>query len=393
MSLLSIPDELIALRDSVRAFLDREVRPIEETHAKEIHDTGTIAHDRALAERRRIRKKSVAAGYYAMHLPDDMGGMGLSLLGSALVREAIGASGLILAERGAVVADAEGPMPVLAALDAEQRARYLEPLVRGEIETCFALSEPGAGSDATRIATRARKVDGGWVVNGHKHFITNGQHADVIQLFAATDSGDGRAGITFFLVDADTDGVTVARQMRTVGADLPAELVFTDVFVPDRNVVGDPGQGFRSAMGWINEGRVNIAASVTGSAQLLVDRMVTYARQRETFGRPIGHYQFVQEHIVSSAVEVRMVRPLVYEAAHAVDTGDAEARQLAAMAKLAATEMAGRVADRAMQVFGGAGIDVSTGLERYWRDLRASRVYEGTSEILKLTVAKTLGLT
>jgi alkylation response protein AidB-like acyl-CoA dehydrogenase len=118
-----------------------------------------------------------------------------------------------------------------------------------------------------------------------------------------------------------------------------------------------------------------------------------YARQRETFGRPIGQYQFVQEHIVSSALEVRMVRPLVYEAAHAVDTGGAEARQLAAMAKLAATEMAGRVADRAMQVFGGAGIDVSTGLERYWRDLRASRVYEGTSEILKLTIAKTLGLT
>lgn len=390
MSVITIPDELLQLRQSVVAFIDREVRPVEETYAAELARTGTIDRERQLAERRALRRKSAEAGFYGMHMPEEVGGMGVNTLGIALVREAITASGLVLAERGGIVPDVEGPTSVLVHLNAEQRERYLAPLMRAEKETCFALTEPGAGSDATRITTRAVRDGDHYVINGRKHFITHGQYADFVQLFAVTEE-DGRRGISFFLVDADTPGLTVTNIQQTLGEDHPAELTFEDVRVPASQLVGEPGNGFQYAMGWINSGRINIAAQALGKAQHLFDRMLDYAKQREAFGHPIGHYQFVQQHIVDSFLELRMTRNLVYEAADAVARGD-NARQMAAAAKVTATEMVGRVADRAIQVFGGNGVMTEMGLERFYRDVRAMRLYEGTSEILRGTIAKTLGL-
>jgi acyl-CoA dehydrogenase len=394
MTVIALPDELLALRDSVRQFIEREVRPVEQAHRDDYREHGTIPHDVATAERRRIRKRSVDAGFYTMHLPEEVGGMGVPKLGTTLVNEAIAASGLFLAELGAIVPNVEGPTEVLLALNEQQRQRYLYPLMRAERETCFALTEPEAGSDATSIATRAVEDGGDWVISGRKHFITNGQHADFIQLFAVTDPARGvNGGITFFLVDRDLDGVSVTGLQRTIGADLPAELVFEDVRVPSECVVGEVGLGFRLAMSWINSGRINVAALALGKAQHLVDRMVSYAKERRAFGQPIGRYQFVQQHVVDSVVEVRLVRNLVYEAADAVDRGSPEARQLAAAAKLAATEMVARVADRAIQVHGGSGLTTEMQIERFYRDVRAMRIYEGTSEVLRGTIAKTLGLT
>ena len=392
MSVISIPEELLQLRESVTSFLEREVRPVEDKYAHELARTGTIDRDAQLRERRALRRKSAEVGFYAMHMPEEVGGMGVGTLGVALVREAVTASGMLLAERGGVVPDVEGPTSVLLNLDDEQRRRYLEPLMAAEKETCFALSEPGAGSDATQITTRAVRDGDDYVINGRKHFITHGQYADFVQLFAVTSDADGNdLGISFFLVDADTPGLTVTSTQETMGEDHPAELLFEDVRVPASQLVGEPGQGFRYAMGWINGGRINIAAQALGKTQYLFDRMREYAQQREAFGRPIGNYQFVQQHVVDSFLELRMTRNLVYEAADAVSRDD-NARQMAAAAKITATETVGRVADRAIQVFGGNGVMTEMGLERLYRDVRAMRLYEGTSEILRGTVAKSLGL-
>jgi acyl-CoA dehydrogenase len=392
MSSFALPEELLALRDSVRAFVDREVRPVEERYEREIVTTGTISHDAQLQERRALRRKSAAAGFYSMHMPEDVGGMGVGKLGTALVREAITATGLILAERGGVVPDVEGPTPILLHLDEEQRRTFLDPLMRAERETCFALTEPEAGSDATAIRTRAVRDGDGWVINGRKHFITHGQYADFVQLFAVTDEPDGSRGISLFLVDADAEGLSVSAEQRTLGEDHPAELTFEDVRVPADRLVGEAGRGFHYAMGWINSGRINIASQALGKGQYLFDRMAAYAKQRTAFGRPIGSYQFVQQHVVDSYLELTAARQLVYLAADAVDR-DQDARQLAAAAKLTATEMVGRLADRAIQVFGGSGVTTEMGIERFYRDVRAMRVYEGTSEVLRGTIAKTLGLT
>lgn len=392
MSYGTIPEELVALRDSVRTFVQREVAPIEERYEPELRSTGTIAAKTQQEERRRLRRKSAEAGIYAMHMPEEVGGMGVGALGVALCREAITQSGLLLAERGGVLPDVEGPTKVLLHLDEAQRAEYLEPLMRAERETCFALTEPEAGSDASNIRTRAVRDGDAWVINGRKHFITHGQYADFIQLLAVTDpERGGRGGITMFLVDADTPGVSVTNVQQTLGEDEPAELTFEGARVTDDKIVGDVGQGFRYAMSWINGGRINIAAQALGKAAYLVDRMVDYTRQREAFGQPIGNYQFVQQHVVDSVVQLRQVRNLVYECAAAVDD-DRNPREAAATAKLAATELASEIADRAIQVHGGNGVMTEIGLERFYRDVRAMRLYEGTSEILRSTIAKSLGL-
>lgn len=392
MSIIAIPEELLQLRDSVRAFVDREVRPIDEEHQRELLETGRIDPATALSVRRDLRKRSVSHGFYAMHMPEEVGGMGVSALGMALCQETVAASGSYFAEHGGVFSGTEGPTPMLLDCNEDQRARYLDPLMRAERETCFALTEPEAGSDATNLSTTAVRDGEGWRINGRKHFITHGQYADVIQLFAVTEPGLGaRGGITLFLVDADTPGVTVSKIQRTTGVDLPAELTFEDVWVGDDAVVGEVGYGFRGAMKWINKGRIEISAMALGKAQYLLDRMTDYARQRTAFGQPIGRYQFVQQHVVDSLAEVHQARLLVYDAADRVDRQD-NARQASALAKLVTTETVARVADRAIQVYGGSGVMTEMGIERFWRDVRVMRLYEGTSEILRGTIAKTLGL-
>jgi acyl-CoA dehydrogenase len=177
---IGIPDELIQLRDSVAKFVEREVRPVEERYREQVLEEGTIPTDVAHAERVKLRQKSVAAGFYAMHMPEEVGGMGVNTLGLALCREAVCASALLLADRGGVLASVEGPRPMLMNLNEAQREEYLYPLMRAEREACFGLTEPDAGSDATSIRTKAVKEGEYWRINGRKHFITNGQYADFI---------------------------------------------------------------------------------------------------------------------------------------------------------------------------------------------------------------------
>ncbi len=390
MSVVQLPEELVALRDSIRSFIQREVAPKEALYAQEITETGTFQAFEE--ERRALRKRSASEGFYTLFMPESCGGGGVGYLGLAACVDECHRHGLLLANVGSILPSVEGPTPILLDGTPAQQERYLYPTMRAEREACFALTEPDAGSDATRIRTRAERVDGGWVINGRKHFITHGADADYVILFAVTEPGLGaKGGITCFLVDTDTPGFEVGRRQRTMYDDNQAELVFTDCRVGDDAVLGKEGFGFYSAMKWINGGRISIAAMAVGTAQHLYDRMLEYAKVREAFGRKIGANQYVQGMVVDSLAELTQARLLVYQMADAIDRG-ADGRQEAAMAKYVATEMVGRVADRAIQVFGGNGYMTEMGIERYARFVRGMRLYEGTSEILKTNIARTLGL-
>ena len=390
MPVIAIPEEFTALTDALRDFVDREVRPLEDQHAKELQETGHIAG--AVEMRRELRKKSVAAGYYGLFMPEEAGGGGVGYLGMALAYEAVAQTGSYLANGGGLLPNVEGPTPVLLDCNEDQRKRYLEPTMRAERESAFALTEPEAGSDATKIKTRAVRKGDSFVVNGRKHFITHGAYADYVLLFAVTDPEKGaQGGITCFLVDTDTPGFSVARKQQTMYDDHQAELVFEDMEVSEEQILGREGYGFYSAMKWINGGRIQIAAQGVGIAQHLFDKMTDYAKQREAFGKPIGKNQYVQGHIVDSLCELEQARLLTYLAADTIDNGG-DGRLWAAKAKYVSSEMVGRVADRAIQVYGGNGYMTEMGIERYARLVRAMRLYEGTSEILKTNIAKGLGL-
>jgi len=391
MSVIQIPSELIELRSAVRDFIEREIKPVEQKHAQELQETGNI--ENAEEERRKIRKRSVELGFYTLHMPEKLGGSGLSYLGQVLVHEEVSRSGSLLAGRGGVLPSVEGPTIILSDCDDDQKQRYLEPLMRAEKEMCFALTEPEAGSDATKIRTRAEQKNGTYILNGRKHFITHGAEADFALVFAVTDPEKrARGGITAFFVDKGSPGFEVSRLQHTASTvDRPAELTFDNVEVPAENVLGKEGNGFYSAMKWINGGRFNIASSALGIADYLLTQMTEYAKTRVAFGHPIGKNQYIQGYIVDSWIELEAARALVYEMASRVDDG-ADGRREAAAAKVFATEMVGRVSDRAIQVYGGNGFMTETGIERFWREVRAQRLYEGTSEILRNNIAKTLGL-
>ncbi|HEX2031712.1 MAG TPA: acyl-CoA dehydrogenase family protein [Actinomycetota bacterium] len=390
MAVVQIPDELKELRNTLRDFIDREIRPVEESYRQDIQD-GNYAPLKD--ERRKIRKRAAELGFWTLHMPEEVGGMGLSYLGQVLLIEEATRQGLVLTHNEAIFPIVTGPTPVYLDCTDPQREKYLAPLMTADKASCFALTEPEAGSDATRIKTKATLEDGHWVLNGRKHFITGGDEADFALVFAVTDAEKrAKGGITAFLVDADTPGFSVSRIQHTMSPiQNPAELTFSDCRVPEENVLGDVGYGFYSAMKGINGARLQIAATALGVARDLLERMIGFAGDRVAFGRPIGANQYVQGMIVDSFAELEQARLLVYSLAGDIDEG-AEGRREAALAKLVATEMVNRVADRCIQVHGGNGFMTEMGLEIWFRDVRAMRLYEGTSEILRSNVAKTLGL-
>jgi alkylation response protein AidB-like acyl-CoA dehydrogenase len=388
---LNIPEELLELRTSLRQFIDREIRPLEESHRQEIQETGTF--ETMKDERMKVRKRSAELGFWALHMPEEVGGGGLSYLGQVLLHEEANRTGLILSQFESILPVVTGPTPVYMDCTEPQREKYLYPVMAADKMTCFALTEPGAGSDATRIKTRAEKKDGGWILNGRKHFITGGDSAHFALVFAVTDPEKrAQGGITAFLVDADSPGYSVTRVQRTMSPyQNPVELTFQDVELTDDQVLGQVGFGFYSAVKGINGARLQIAANALGIAQNFLDRSLEYATDRVAFEKPIGKNQYVQGLLVDSYAELEQARLLVYSCAQEIDEG-ADGRRQAALAKLVATEMVGRVADRAIQVHGGQGFMTELGLEMWYRDVRAMRLYEGTSEILRTNVAKTLGL-
>ena len=385
----AIPEELTQLRQSYASFLDREVRPVEERFHDELA-TWDWTEEMAGAFRE-LRKRSADEGFYTCYLPEEVGGWGLSTLGTTLLVEDTGRSGLRFASAVMGPPDPGAPSPVLLEAEPHVRDRYLEPLARGESTMCFALTEPEAGSDAQSISTRAEKHDDTWVINGTKHYITGADSADLALVFAVNDP-DKRAhgGITAFIVPRDQ--YRVVGQQLTLADTHPYEIVFEDAEVPEDHVVGDVGFGFYTAMRFLNSGRAYIGASCLGMAQFCLEYATDHAKQRTAFGKPIGRNQGISFQLADSKVEIEAARWLTYHLAWAVDE-EAENLMLdSSIVKLYGTEMVGRVADRAIQVLGGQGLMREMPVERVWRTARILRVVEGASEIQRLVIARSLGL-
>ena len=379
-----------AIADSFRDFLKREVLPKEEELKQRFVETDGDS-DELRAEIRAIRRRSAELGFYSIDIPTELGGGGLSYVGQANLREVAASTGSFLAV--ACLSGPEGPTNLLMGFKPELRERLIPPFLRAEISGCFALTEPDAGSDNQSMKTRATRDGDGWVINGVKHFITNGQHADFIQVFAVTDAEKKAAGgVTAFVVEKGTPGLTVGKTQAVIySGEGPCELVFDNVRVPDENVIGEVGMGFYNAMQFLTGGRANIAAMCVGFGDYLLKTSVEYARNREQFGKPIGRMQGISFQLADMSMEVEMARLLTYKLAWMADQGEALI-QAAAYAKLYATEMVGRAADTAIQVHGGVGLTRELGLERIYRFVRILRVVEGTSEIQRYLIGKSLGL-
>ena len=394
----SEPSEAVQIRKALEGFIEQEVAPLEaeydqflgpdyEKHVVD-EDHRQVPEYREVVER--IRRKSVEAGFYGMTMPEEVGGGDVDVLTRAIVGEH-------LANRppgfhSAIFGGAGGPTPILLECDEAQREEYLEPLMDGEITTCFALTEPGHGSDAHYMDSRAEKDGDEWVINGQKVYITNGPYADFAMVFARTSGEDGDLhGITCFLVDADNPGYEVGTIHRAMGMTpgTHSELHFDDCRVGEDQVLGEVDQGFQAAMDWIGGGRINIAAGSVGTAQYLLDISVDYARNRETFEKPIGHRQGISFQLAELATDVEQVRQLYRYAAWKMDNGE-RARKEESMAKLRGAQLANDAADVAMQVHGGAGYMKDLPIERNYRSARVFRIFEGTDEVQKRTIAREL---
>ncbi|MFN2388847.1 MAG: acyl-CoA dehydrogenase family protein [Actinomycetota bacterium] len=385
---LAIPPEYLELQRNLTQFIDRELRPLEETELDpEVDDVPVELRDR-------VRRRSAELGFYAADFPEDLGGSGLPQLGMVLLREAGARAGSRL---GAfALYGPEGPTGVLLSGTDEQKKRYLAPLITAEKSMCFALTEPDAGSDAQSIRTSATRAGDEWVLNGTKHFITNGKHADFALVFAANDrSKKAQGGITAFIVEAGTPGFTVGRAQRgMVEGEGQYELIFEDCRVPQEQVLGGSekvGMGFYAAMQFLAMGRLSIGAMCNGIADYCLALGIEHAKTRVAFDRPIGKNQYVQGHIVESLVEIKASKLMTYECAWKYDNGDPVIQE-SSIVKYYSSEMVNRVVDRMIQVHGGMGWMRELPLERIYRLVRLFPLVEGTSEIQKYIIAKTLGL-
>lgn len=384
----AIPAEYEELQRNLTDYVERELKPLEAEHL----DPEKDAVDAELREH--VRRRSAELGFYAADFPEDLGGSGLPQLGMVLLREAAARTGCRLA--AFTTYGPEGPTGVLLSGTDEQKKKYLAPLISAEKSMCFALTEPDAGSDAQSIRTTATRDGDTWIINGRKHFITNGKGADFALVFAANDRAKkAQGGITAFIVEKGTSGFEVGRaQIGMVEGEGQFELVFEDCRVSDEQVLGGPdnvGLGFYSAMQFLAMGRLSIAAMCNGIADYCLGLGIDYARSRVAFDRPIGKNQYVQGHIVDSHVEIKASKLMTYECAWKYDAGNPVIQE-SSVVKLYAAEMVNRVVDRMIQVHGGMGWMRELPLERIYRLVRIFTLVEGTSEIQKYIIAKTLGL-
>ncbi|MFD8388576.1 acyl-CoA dehydrogenase family protein [Streptomyces sp. NPDC059680] len=332
----------------------------------------------------KIRDAVLDAGLQAVNMPAEWGGAGLTIAEQVTVQEELGRL------TGALWDTVWRPANALRFCTPEQRERFLVPVIRGERRDCYAVTEPGAGSDPQNLATTATRTDHGWVINGEKWFVTVGDHADFMIVLAA--AGPERAP-TLFLVDKDTPGIEmtrVPRFMHTFVYEHP-EFTFSDVQVGEGAVLGGIGEGYDITRSWFTEERLMIAARTTGAAERALELARDWAVEREQFGAPIASYQLIQGMLADCAVDIAVNRAYTHQVAWEVDRATADDRKTlhakAAIAKLAASEAAGRVIDRCLQIHGGRGYDRTYAVERLYRELRVDRIWEGTSEIQRLIIA------
>jgi acyl-CoA dehydrogenase len=368
-------DQLIGL---LRDFIRREVMPAEAG----IDETDEIPE--------RLITQAKEMGLYGYALPTEYGGLGLSVGQQVRVTMELGYTAPAFRSLFGTNNGIAGQVLVLAGTEA-QRKHWLPRLASGEVVASFALTEPDAGSDPSRLTTSARPQDGGWVIDGHKRFITNAPAADVFMVFARTDpQAPPGKGIGVFVVPARLDGVSVAARDHKMGqaGAWTADVSFTGARVPGDALVGEAAQaGYATAMRSLAHGRLVIGAMCVGVAARLIDESVSYAKERSQGGHTIGEYQLVQAMLADSQTEYLAARALVLDAAARYETG-ADQRLGPSAAKYFASEAVGRIADRAVQIHGGSGYIRGVPVERLYRDVRLFRIYEGTSQIQQLVIAR-----
>jgi acyl-CoA dehydrogenase len=375
----SLPEELVLLRKTVKGFVDTQLRPLE----KGIEEAGKVDSEVLRA----LRRRAVQLGLYAHNLPAEMGGGGLSMLGQVVVAEELGRTTIALSRTA-------GYLPALLAYTRpDQREWFLNPLLSGEKFVTYAVTEPDVGSDVGSIKTRAKRVDRGWVLNGGKCFVSNVDIADWVIVVAVTESAAPLSGrFTLFIVDKTNPGFHFLRNIRKLGwrgAEF-CQFSLDDCKVSDDCIIGEVNGGFELIMLAINLTRIHLGGIYVGMGDELRDLGRDYAKQRKTFGKRLADHQAIQFMLADIDCELEASRLLVYAAADAADNNRSDMRIAASRAKVFASEMAFRAADRVLQIYGAAGISCDHPIERMFRDSRAFRIGEGTSEIQRIQIARHL---
>ncbi len=372
---IELTEEQKLLQETVRRFAEEVVRP----RAKEIDESGEFP--------RAFFDQAGELGLAGVSVPEGHGGAGMDTVSYCLVIEEISrvcaTSGVILSVNNSLVCD-----PLLKFGTDEQKKEFLEPLASGKKLGCFALTEPGAGSDPAGIRTTARRDGDDYILNGNKIFITNGTDADVALVFASVDLAKKHKGITCFIVPADTPGYSHGTHEFKLGVNASGttELAFQDLRIPARYRLGEEGEGFKVAMSTLDGGRIGIAAQAVGIAQGAFEEALAYSQEREQFGSHLSDFQAIQFYLADMSTELDAARLLTWKAAWAKENQKRYTVE-ASQAKLFASEMAQRVTNKALQIHGGYGYTKEYNVERYFRDARITEIYEGTSEIQKMVIA------
>ena len=371
------PEEKL-IQQTVREFVRRELAPLEgDVLRNEREGRPGLARDHL----RDLRAKARDLGFWGINTPEEYGGANLGSVATCLALMELGRTFVPFTFGGA--AD-----NILYACNDEQKQRYLLPTIAGDRQSCFALTEPEAGSDAGAIRMTAVKDGASWVLNGEKIFITNGNEADFTMVFAVTDKAKGpHGGITCFLVDREMGWHS--ERIATMGEWDPAALIFEDVRVPEENILGELGRGFDLAMRWIGAARWAIPARAVGACERMMEMALEHAKNRHTFGQPLADRQAIQWMIADSAVEIEATKWITLRAAWLADRGQ-DNRHQASMAKLYGANMANRVVDRMLQIHGGMGYTRELPIERWYREMRVFRIFDGTDEIQRFIIARNL---
>ena len=369
------PETFSALLDTIRRFVAERLRPLEEQ----------VDRDDEVPEE--VVREMRDMGLFGLSIPEEYGGLGLSMSEEVRVALELGRTTPAFRSTFGTNVGIGSQGLVMAGSDA-QKAEWLPRIASGEIITSFALTEPGAGSDSASVQTRAIADGDCYRLTGSKRFITNADKASLFTVMARTGE-PGAKGVSAFLVPADLPGVSVGKPERKMGQQGAhvCDVHFDEAPVPAANRLGEDGEGFRIAMRVLDRGRLHIAAVCVGIAERLIADSVAYAAERKQFGKPIAEFQLIQAMIADSKTETMAAKALVLEAAALKDTGEPITLEAAA-AKYFASETVGRVADRAVQIFGGAGYIADYGIERLYRDVRLFRIYEGTSQIQQIVIAR-----
>jgi acyl-CoA dehydrogenase len=369
--------ELQMIKEQLRRFVDKEVIPIE----RDAYDGPSLRPE----IKKRLESKTKEMGFWHLGTPVEYGGLGLSLLARTIIWEEMGRTIAFPARKAQIF----GPevSPLLFHLNDEQKQKYLFPVISGEKQTCFALTEPDAGSDPSAIRGTAVRDGDHYIVNAYKRFITNAQDSAFVQLMVSTDKSKGAKGVTALLVDMDAPGVSIARIQKTIMDDEPCELAFDNVRVPVANRVGGEGDGFALAQDWLTVGRIRHGARALGVMERCIEMSVSYAKQRVTFGQPLSNRQAIQWMLVDSYTELHQLRLLVHHAAWKYDRGE-DARQEAYMAKFLGNRLSFGTADRAMQIHGGIAFTPDLPIEKFWRDQRSMMISDGPEEVLRVALAR-----